>query len=115
MIDSFTALSDPTRRRMLDLLRSGEKPAGTLVRSFPGASQPGISRHLRVLRETGLVDVRRSQQRWIYRLRPEGFAELGAWIARYREFWPAQLSSLSKHLDAPSAAPETDNPKRKTP
>ncbi len=110
MIDAFAAISEPTRRQMLDLLRGGELPAGDLVKAFPKASQPGVSRHLRVLREAGLVDVRRSEQRRIYSLRQKGFAELDAWIARYRSFWPAQLDALARHLDAqpdPAAPPAT--------
>lgn len=105
-MDTFAAVSDPTRRQMLDMLRGGERPAGEMVRAFPEASQPGVSRHLRVLREAGLVEVRKEEQRRIYSLRREGFAELDAWIARYRNFWPAQLDALALHLDA-QATPTT--------
>jgi DNA-binding transcriptional ArsR family regulator len=98
--DTFLAVADPTRRAILNLLREGERPAGDLVRAFPDASQPGISRHLRVLRESGLVDVKRDQQRRIYSLQRHGFAELDGWIARYRAFWPEQLDALTRHLDA---------------
>jgi DNA-binding transcriptional ArsR family regulator len=98
--DTFLAVADPTRRAILNLLREGERPAGDLVRAFPDASQPGISRHLRVLRESGLVDVKRDQQRRIYSLQPHGFAELDGWIAGYRAFWPEQLDALARHLDA---------------
>lgn len=103
--NGFAAVGDPTRRKMLDLLRGSELPAGDLVRSFPGTSQPGISRHLRVLRESGLVKVRKDKQRWIYSLRAQGFAELDAWIGRYRDFWPAQLDALSRHLDSQAQSP----------
>src|ERR1700744_3396314 len=99
-MDAFAAVADPTRRKMLAVFRDGERAAGDLVRTFPGASQPGISRHLRVLREAGLVAVRRDEQRRVYPLPPQGFAELDAWIARYRDFWPGQLDALSRHLDA---------------
>jgi DNA-binding transcriptional ArsR family regulator len=109
-MDIFTAVSDPTRRQMLDLLRSGELPAGDMVRAFPQASQPGVSRHLRVLREAGLVDVRRDEQRRLYSLRAQGFAELDAWISRYRNFWPAQLDALARHLDGPATAPSSTQP-----
>ena len=111
-MDTFTAVSDSTRRGMLELLRGGERTAGDLVRSFPRASQPGISRHLRVLRDCGLVDVRQDEQRRIYSLRAQGFAELDAWISRYRAFWPSQLDALSRHLDANAAkspSPSTQN------
>jgi DNA-binding transcriptional ArsR family regulator len=85
---------------MLEMLRAGELPAGDLGRAFPAISQPGISRHLRVLRETGLVTVRKEERQRLYSLRSQGFAELDAWIARYRQFWPAQLDALERHLDA---------------
>jgi len=101
--DAFAAVSDPTRRGILDVLRGGEQPAGELVRTFPDLSQPAVSRHLRVLRESGLVDVRREEQRWIYSLRPRGFAALEEWIARYRAFWPVQLDALERHLGPPTA------------
>ena len=109
-MDIFTAVSDPTRRQILDLLRAGELPAGDMVRAFPDTSQPGVSRHLRVLREAGLVEVRREEQRRLYSLRPQGFAELEAWISRYRNFWPAQLDALASHLDAQAAMPSSVQP-----
>jgi DNA-binding transcriptional ArsR family regulator len=103
-MDTFTAISDPTRRQILDMLRAGELPAGDMVRAFPAASQPGVSRHLRVLREAGLVEVRKQEQRRLYSLRQAGFAELDAWLSRYRAFWPAQLDALSRHLDTQAAS-----------
>jgi DNA-binding transcriptional ArsR family regulator len=113
-MDVFTAVADPTRRKMLGLFRNGELAAGDLVRAFPGISQPGISRHLRVLREAGLVEARRDEQRRMYSLRPQGFAELDAWIAHYRDFWPAHLDALSRHLDA-QATPSRKAPFSKPP
>jgi DNA-binding transcriptional ArsR family regulator len=104
-MDAFTAVSDPTRREMLELLREGERTAGDLGRAFPRSSQPGISRHLRVLRNCGLVEVRREEQRRVYSLRAQGFAELDAWISRYRAFWPAQLDALSRHLGSLPSTP----------
>ncbi len=112
MIDTFFAVSDPTRRQMLEMLRGPELPAGELGRAFPQISQPGISRHLRVLRESGLVDVRREERKWIYSLRPEGFAELEGWIARYQAFWPIQLDALARHLDQ---LPDSEPSSPKTP
>jgi DNA-binding transcriptional ArsR family regulator len=111
----FTAVADPTRRGILELLRGSELPAGNLVSAFPESSQPGISRHLKVLRESGLVDVRRDRQRWMYSLRPKGFSELDAWIARYRHFWPVQLDALSRHLDAQESAPRKESARKPSP
>jgi DNA-binding transcriptional ArsR family regulator len=98
-MDVFAAIADPTRRQVLDLLRGRELAAGELVEAFPHMTQPAISRHLRILREAGLVNVRPEQQRRVYALRPEGLAELDAWIARYRELWAKQLDALARHLN----------------
>lgn len=98
--DVFAALADPTRRQVLDLLTRRERAAGELGRAFPRISQPGMSRHLRVLREAGLVHVRRERRHRFYSLRSERLAEVDAWIAKYRGFWEAQLDSLEAHLDA---------------
>jgi DNA-binding transcriptional ArsR family regulator len=97
-VDVFTALADPTRRAMLDLLADGERPAGDVVAAFPALTQPAISRHLRVLREVGLVDVRAQAQRRIYTLRAERLSEVDAWLQRYREFWARHLDAIEDHL-----------------
>lgn len=110
MMDAFAAVADPTRRGMLELLRRREHAAGEVVAAFPSVSQPAVSKHLRVLREAGLVNVRREEQRRLYSIRPEGFSELDAWIARYRPFWTDKLDALERHLDA--AAPR--KPPRKS-
>ena len=91
-------LADSNRRRILDLLREGERPAGDFVRALT-ISQPGVSRHLRVLREAGLVSVREDGQRRLYSLRPEPLRELDAWLAPYRRFWSGRLDALERHLD----------------
>lgn len=98
--DVFSALADPTRRQVLDLLSRRERAAGELGGAFPHISQPGISRHLRILREAGLVRVRRDRQLRIYSLRSERLAEVDAWISKYRGFWATELASLEAHLDA---------------
>ena len=98
--DTFATLGDPTRREILRRIGPGELPAGDLVRAFPDQSQPGISRHLRVLREAGLVEVRQVDRRRLYSLKKEGFAELDAWITQFRAFWPDQLDALERHLEA---------------
>jgi DNA-binding transcriptional ArsR family regulator len=99
-MDVFAAIADPTRRRVLDLLRAGEQPAGALAGAFQQLSQPAMSRHLRVLREAGLVHMRPEQQRRVYSLRADGLAELDAWLANYRVFWSQQLDALEQHLAA---------------
>ena len=106
-MDVFVALSDPTRRQMLDQLRQHPLPAGDLVQAFPRVTQPAISRHLRILRETGLVNVQQDQQRRIYSLRPEGLQELDAWLAHYRPFWQQKLDALEAHLQAATHVPKS--------
>jgi DNA-binding transcriptional ArsR family regulator len=95
---TFTVLAEPARRRILDLLREDERPVGELVRRLK-LSQPGVSKHLRVLREAGLVDVRPEAQRRLYRLRPEPLAEIDVWLTPYRELWAGRLDALERHLD----------------
>ena len=97
----FEALADPHRRQILDLLRDGERAAGDLVGALP-LSQPGASKHLRVLRDAGLVTVRKDAQRRIYRLAPECLAELDAWLAPYRKFWSGRLDGFEDHLNKES-------------
>jgi DNA-binding transcriptional ArsR family regulator len=90
-------IAEPTRRRILDAVRVGERSVGELVEQV-GMHQPGVSRHLKVLRDAGLVEVRRDAQRRLYRLRPEPLMELDAWLAPYRAEWTARLDSLERHL-----------------
>ena len=97
----FEALADPHRRQILDMLRDGERPAGDLVDALP-LSQPGASKHLRILRDAGLVTVRKEAQRRIYRLAPDRLAELDAWLAPYRKFWASRLDALTDHLNKES-------------
>jgi len=97
----FEALADPHRRQILDLLRDGEHAAGDLVAALP-LSQPGASKHLRILRDAGLVTVRKDAQRRIYRLAPGRLAELDAWLAPYRKFWSSRLDALEDHLNKES-------------
>lgn len=97
MPDALEVLAEPHRRRILDRLREGESSVGTLVREI-GSSQPLISKHLRVLRDAGLVDVRADGQRRLYRVRPEGLLEVDAWLEPYRQMWRASLDRLDKHV-----------------
>ena len=95
----FEILAEPSRRRVLDLLLSEEHTVGELVEALD-MSQPAVSKHLRVLREAGLVEARVEAQRRVYRLRPEPLAEVDAWLAPYRKFWRGKLASLQRHLES---------------
>ncbi|MCW3066591.1 MAG: putative transcriptional regulator [Solirubrobacterales bacterium] len=98
MTTTFELVAEPTRRRILDLVRDEERSVGELVEKLH-LSQPGVSKHLRALREAGLVEVRQDAQRRLYRLRPEPLAEIDAWLAPYRRFWAERLDALEEHLD----------------
>jgi DNA-binding transcriptional ArsR family regulator len=111
---TFEVLAEPNRRRILDLLRDDELPVGDLVAAL-AVSQPAVSKHLRVLREAGLVQVRNDAQRRLYRVDPEPLREIDEWLAPYRARWPASLDALERHLDEinPIPTPET-KPRRRT-
>jgi DNA-binding transcriptional ArsR family regulator len=93
----FEILAEPTRRRVLDLLREQERTVGDLVDELD-MSQPAVSKHLRVLRDAGLVEARVDAQRRIYSLRAEPLADVDAWLEPYRKFWRGRLSSLQRHV-----------------
>jgi DNA-binding transcriptional ArsR family regulator len=90
-------IAEPTRRRILDAVREGERSVNELVQQV-GMHQPGVSRHLRVLRDAGLVEVRSDAQRRLYRLRAEPLRELDAWLEPYRSEWSGRLDALERHL-----------------
>lgn len=92
-------LADASRRQILDLLREHERPVGDLVDVLQ-LSQPAVSKHLRVLRDAGLVDVRVDGPRRVYRLRPEPLRQIDEWLAPYRAAWSDRLDALERHLDA---------------
>ena len=94
----FDVLAEPNRRLILDLLRVGESDVGEMVDAL-GISQPGVSKHLRVLREAGLVGVRSDGTRRLYRLQPEPLREIDEWLAPYRAAWRDRLGALERHLD----------------
>jgi DNA-binding transcriptional ArsR family regulator len=98
MATTFDVLAEPSRRDILDLLREGERSVGELVGHL-ALSQPGVSKHLRVLRDAGLVAVRPDGQRRMYELRAEPLAEIDAWLGPYRRFWSSRLDALERHLD----------------
>ncbi|MDP9105375.1 MAG: metalloregulator ArsR/SmtB family transcription factor [Candidatus Eremiobacteraeota bacterium] len=85
-MEAFAALGDPTRQRIVEMLAARELSAGEIARRFD-MTAPAVSQHLKVLREAGLVHVRRDAQRRIYTLDPAGLVELDAWLARFRRFW----------------------------
>ena len=95
---TFDVLAEPNRRRILDLLRERERPVGALV-DVLSLSQPAVSKHLRVLRDAGLVEARVDAQRRLYTLRPEPLQEIEAWLAPYRAMWASSLDALEGRLD----------------
>ncbi|MGF7233627.1 MAG: ArsR/SmtB family transcription factor [Frankia sp.] len=99
MTTTFDVLAEPSRRRILDLLRDRPRLVGELADEI-GLSQPGVSKHLRVLRDAQLVRVRADAQRRWYELRPDPLAEVDAWIEPYRRLWTDRLDALEHHLDS---------------
>jgi DNA-binding transcriptional ArsR family regulator len=95
---ALQVLAEPRRLAILDLLRDGERPVGELVGRL-GLSQPAVSKHLRVLKEAGLVEARVDAQRRLYRIRPEPLEELDDWLESYRRLWTTHLDRLEDHLD----------------
>ncbi|TDV34913.1 ArsR family transcriptional regulator [Actinophytocola oryzae] len=94
----FEVLAEPSRREILDLLRDGERLVGDLVDRLE-LTQPTVSKHLKVLRGAGLVEVRQDAQRRWYRLRPAPLAEIDEWLAPYRRMWTNSLDALERHLE----------------
>lgn len=101
---TFAVLAEPTRRRILDLLLDEPRSVGDLVSEL-GLTQPGTSKHLKVLRDAGLVTVRRDAQRRWYELRMEPLTEVDAWLEPYRRRWAGRLDALERHLDAMADRP----------
>src|ERR1700757_2460565 len=96
---TFHALSDPTRRAVLDLLRRGSQPAGQIADAFP-VSRPAISKHLRLLRRAHLVREHREGRHRVYQLNPEPLRAVDNWIEQYRQFWTASLNNLKSFVEA---------------
>jgi len=94
-MDVLAVVAEPMRRRILDLLLTQDRAVGELVDEL-GISQPGVSKHLRILREADLVEARADGQRRVYALRPERLAELDAWLTPYRRFWADRLDALER-------------------
>ena len=97
-VDSFAVLAEPTRRRILDRLRSSDTSVGELVDGL-AISQPTVSKHLKVLRDAGFVSCRVAAQRRIYRIEPGPFEGVAAWLEPYRRLWADHLDALERHLD----------------
>jgi DNA-binding transcriptional ArsR family regulator len=97
-VEVFEALADPTRRRIVELLAENERSAGEVAKHFR-VSRPAVSKHLRVLREAGVVNARGEAQRRIYRLEPRALGEAEGWLARHRQFWEQRLDALQQHLE----------------
>jgi DNA-binding transcriptional ArsR family regulator len=122
-VHAFDVLGDPVRRRVLELLAGGELTAGAVceaVQAEFGISQPGVSQHLKVLRENGFVTVRPDGARRLYAVRPESLRDVDAWLDRFRDFWTPPLAALATELArgkrARRQAPTADDPdERKTP
>jgi DNA-binding transcriptional ArsR family regulator len=109
-IDTFEALADPTRRRIVESLQGGEKPVGEIVEQS-GIHQSGVSRHLRILSEAGFVSMRPVGQQRLYSLRPEPFQELEAWLTGYRGLWERRLDRFA---DALEQRKSPRNPRRRS-
>src|SRR5437763_8977874 len=108
MAVAFDVLAEPNRRRILELVREAERPVGDLVDELD-LSQPAVSKHLRVLREAGLVEVRTDAQRRLYRANMGPLRALDTWLAPYRRMWSGRLDDLERHLD------QMPEPKEPTP
>jgi DNA-binding transcriptional ArsR family regulator len=97
-LDTFTVIAEPTRREILDRLRTSERSVGELVEAL-AVSQPAVSKHLKVLRDAGLVSCRVAAQQRIYRVETDPLQSLDAWLAPYRRLWTHHLDALERHLD----------------
>ena len=108
---AFSALADPTRRAVLDLLRSGTRPAGDIARAFT-VSRPAISKHLSILRRAHLVEERREGRHRLYQLNPEPLREVDTWLEQYRQFWTASLNNLKAYVEAEYAKETAAQPQQ---
>ena len=104
-LDTFAVVAEPTRRRILGELRMAESSVGQLVSAL-AIGQPAVSKHLKVLREAGLVSCRTQAQQRIYRIEPAPLAQIDAWLAPYRGLWTHHLDALERHLDQHPPAQE---------
>ena len=112
MESAFAIIAEPNRRTILSLLASSERSVGELERQLR-MPQTSVSKHLRVLREAGLVEARVDAQRRVYRLRPEPLMEVETWLAPFRRFWTAHVDALERHLDRMDQTSPTSPTSRK--
>jgi DNA-binding transcriptional ArsR family regulator len=118
METAFEIIAEPNRRAILSMLAISEQSVGEIERRLR-MSQPTVSKHLRVLRESGFVEATVDAQRRLYRLKPEPFREVDAWLAQFRRFWSAHVDALERHLDrmdepSPSSKNQPTPTKKKT-
>ena len=111
MSSAFAIVAEPSRRAILSLLASSELSVGEIEQQLR-MPQPSVSKHLRVLREAGLVESRVDAQRRVYRIRPEPLRELDAWLAPFRRHWSAHVDALERHLDRMHQPPRRKSKKR---
>lgn len=111
MESSFTVIAEPNRRAILGMLLSSERSVGEIERELR-LSQPSVSKHLRVLKDAGLVESRIEAQRRLYRLSPEPLKELDEWLAPFRRFWSKHVDALEKHLDKMGKVPPKKGKKK---
>ena len=115
MESACESVAEPNRRAILALLGSSQQSVGEIERRL-GMTQPTVSKHLRVLREAGFVEATVDAQRRLYRLKPEPFRELDAWLGQFRQFWSVQVDALERYLDrmehAKPAKKNTNNKRR---
>jgi DNA-binding transcriptional ArsR family regulator len=114
MESAFNIIAEPNRRAILSLLVSSAQSVGEIERKLR-MTQPTVSKHLRVLRETGFVESAVDAQRRIYRLKPESLHEVDAWLAPFRKFWSAHVDALERHLDRMQQSSPKNKVKQKTP
>jgi DNA-binding transcriptional ArsR family regulator len=112
MESAFTVLAEPNRRAILMLLATAERTVGDLESELD-LSQPSVSKHLRVLREAGLVEATIDAQRRVYRIRPGPLQEVDAWLAPFRRYWSAQVDALERYLDGQTTPTRTQKQSRK--
>jgi len=112
MESAFAIIAEPNRRAILSLLASSERSVGDIERRLR-MPQPSVSKHLRVLRDSGLVESRVEAQRRVYRVRPEPLLEVDAWLAQFRRFWSRRVDALERHLDRMDRLPRAKKGKKR--